>query len=219
MKTHRLALLLAGTTILLSASGCQTGNKAVTFVKPPAPQNYFSSEAIGIPIRRVALLPIYNDKYPAEQLRVLDAAFSAELTKKSIFEVVPVGRSSMESFFGQGQLASVENLPPDLLEKLRDRYGVDGIIFTDITHYSPYRPLAIGVRAKLVDATSGEIRWAFDHIFDSGNPVIAQAAKVYQSRYNLDSLPLPSDGGTVLISPTRFAKFVANQTYVSLAKE
>jgi hypothetical protein len=219
MRNFALVALIAGAALPLLLGGCQTGKKAVTFVKTPPPQNYFSGEPIGIPMRRIALLPIYNDKYPAEQLRVLDAAFNAELTKKSIFEVVPVSRSAMESLFGQRQLASVENLPSDLLEKLRERYGVDGIVFTDITHYSAYRPLAIGVRAKLVDATSGEIRWAFDYMFDSGNPAIAQAAKVYQTRYNLDSLPLPSDGGTVLISPTRFAKFVANQTYVSLTKQ
>jgi hypothetical protein len=215
MRLARLAALAAGIAITLLATGCQTG-KAVTFVRPPTPQNYFSGEPVGIPIRRVALLPIFNDKYPAEELRVLDTAFNAELTKKSIFEVVPVSRASMESFFGERQVNSVENLPANLLDKLRERYGVDGILFTDITHYSPYRPLAIGVRAKLVDAKSGEIRWAFDYLFDSGNPAMAQAAKVYQARYNLDNQPLASDGGTVLISPARFAKFVANQTYVSL---
>lgn len=211
--------LLAGAILPLLHGGCQTGKKPFATAKPPPPENYFSGEAIGIPIRRVALLPLYNDKYAAEQLRVLDSAFNAELTKKSIFEVVPVSRSAMESLFGHRQFASVEDLPSNLMEKLRERYGVDGIVFTDITHYSPYRPLAIGVRAKLVDATSGEIRWAFDYIFDSGNPTIAQAAKLYQKKDNLDSLPLPSDGGTVLISPTRFAKFVANQTYVSLTNK
>lgn len=215
MPTPFFALFGAALAALV-LTGCQTGKKAVTFVKPPPPQNYFSGEPIGIPIRRVALLPIFNDKYPQEQLRELDAAFGAELTKKSIFEVVSVSRSSMEGFFGQRQLASVENLPADLLAKLRERYGVDGIVFTDITHYSPYRPLAIGVRAKLLDASSGEIRWAFDYIFDSGNPTIAQAAKTYQARFGRDNLPLAGDGGTVLISPARFAKFVANQTYVSL---
>lgn len=214
----RVAMMALAILPLLTG-GCAFGKKQFVGVKPSTPENYFSGEPIGIPIRRVALLPIYNDKYPAEQLRVLDSAFNAELTKKSIFEVVPVSRSSMESFFGHRQLASVEDLPANLLEKLRERYGVDGIVFTDITHYSAYRPLAIGVRAKLIDATSGEIRWAFDYIFDSGNPAIAEAAKVYQKKDNIDSLPLRSDGGTVLISPTRFAKFVANQTYVSLTNK
>jgi hypothetical protein len=202
--------------VALGLGGCQTGKRAVTFVRPPPPQNYFSGEIEGIPIRRVALLPLFNDKYPAEQLRELDAAFNSELTKKSIFEVVPVSRSAMEGLFGQRQLVSVENLPAGLLEKLRERYGVDGILFTDITHYSPYRPVAIGVRAKLVDASNGEVRWAFDYIFDSGNPAIAKAAQTYQTKFNDDHLPLPSDGGAVLLSPNRFAKFVANQTYVSL---
>jgi len=210
------AWLAVGMWAVLLA-GCQVGTKSATFVRPTAPQNYFSGEPVGYPFRRVALLPIFNDKYPAENLRVLDAAFNTELTKKSVFEVVPISRSAMESLFGERQLNSVENLPADLMAKLRDRYGVDGILFTDITHYSPYRPISIGVRAKLIDASSGEVRWAFDYLFDSGNPGIAAAAKTYQVRFNQDNQPLPSDGGAVLISPTRFAKFVANQTYVSLS--
>jgi hypothetical protein len=218
MRLWLPAALVVGAALLLP--GCEMfQKKPVHFVKPPPPQNYFSSEPVGIPIRRVALLPIFNEKYPQEQMRELDSAFNAELTKKSLFEVVPVSRAAMENNFGVRQLASVENLPPDLLTKLRDRYGVDGIIFTDITHYSPYRPVAIGVRTKLVDASSGDIRWAFDYIFDTGNPSIAQSAKAYQARFGNDSQPLQGDGGTILLSPSRFAKFVANQTYVSLTKQ
>ncbi len=215
---RRAALVVAwGFAVLFG--GCQTTKKATAFVHSPTPQNYFSGEPVGYPIRRVALLPIFNDKYPAENLRVLDSAFNTELTKKSLFEVVPISRSSLESLFGERQLNSVENLPPDLMAKLRDRYGVDAILFTDITHYSPYRPISVGVRAKLIDAASGEIRWAFDYLFDSGNPAIAVAAKTYQTRFNQDNQPLPGDGGAVLISPTRFARFVANQTYVSLGQK
>ena len=92
---HRsLVWFFAGVTVSLLFGGCQLGKKAVTFVKPLPPQNYFSGEPIGIPMRRVGLLPIYNDKYPIEQLRVLDAAFNAELTKKSIFEVSLTRQSS-----------------------------------------------------------------------------------------------------------------------------
>ena len=127
-------------TVALLCAGCQMGKKVTAFVRPPPPQNYFSGEALGYPFRRVAMLPLFNDKYPAEYLQVLDAAFNSELTKKSLFEVVPISRSSMESIFGERQLNSVENLPADLLDKLRTRYGVDGLLFTDIAHYSPYRP-------------------------------------------------------------------------------
>jgi len=213
MKHRVLVLALLGAAF---GAGCQTIKPAGVFVGPPSPQNFFSGEPVGYPFRRVALLPIFNEKYPTESVRVLDSAFNAELTKKSLFEVVPVSQASLEKLFGDRQLSSVENLPANLLEKLRERYGVDGILFTDITHYSPYRPISIGVRAKLIDATSGDIRWAFDYLFDSGNPGIAAGAKTYQAKLNQDNQPLPGDGGTVLISPTRFAKYVANQTYVSL---
>ena len=215
MIRRGITVLTAVLTVLLS--GCESMKK-VAIIPPPPPQNYFSP-AQGVAMRRVALLPACSEKYPGEFLRDVDAALNAELTKKSIFEVVPVTRPQLEALVGHRQISSVEALPAHLLEKLRATYAVDGVVLTDVTSYSPYRPVSIGLRAKLVDASNGAIRWAFDYIFDSGNPAVAEAAKIYQRQFNSDALPVPSDGGTALISPGRFAKYVANQTYASLKNE
>lgn len=167
-------------------------------------------------MRRVALLPLWNENLSGEYLRDVDAAFSAELTKKAVFEVVPVTRAQMESICGERQLSSVEVLPAEALARLRARFAVEGVIFTDLTSFSPYRPLSMGVRAKLIDVATGQIRWAFDYIYDTGNASVAAAAKKFQLQYSNEHQPLTGDGGSILLSPGRFAKYVANETYGSL---
>lgn len=167
-------------------------------------------------MRRVALLPLWNEKLPGEYLRDVDAAFNSELTKRTLFEVVPITRAQLESICGERQLSSVETLPSEALARLRTHFAVEGVLFTDLTSFSPYRPLSMGVRAKLIDAANGQIRWAFDYIFDTGNASVAAAAKKFQVQFSNEHQPLTTDGGSILLSPSRFAKYVASETYGSL---
>lgn len=215
-STRRLVALVAA-GLSMAFGGCAAVHHALT--PPPRPQNYTAPPVEGKTLRRVALLPLWSEKLPGDYLRELDAAFSAELTKMALFEVVPVSRGQMEGAFGERQLASIDALPAGALSSLRTRFAVDGVIFTDLTHFSPYRPVSMAVRAKLVDASNGEIRWAFDHVYDSGNAAVAESAKRFQLRYTNEHQPLRSDGGTILLSPSRFAKYVASQTYASLRPE
>ena len=208
-----VALVVAGFSLLLS--GCITMPYAL--VRPP--QNYTAPPTERAPLRRIALLPLWSEKLPGDYLRELDAAFSTELTKMALFEVVPVSRGQMEAAFGERQLASIDALPAKTLSSLREQFAVDGVVFTDLTHFSPYRPLSMAVRAKLVDATTGEIRWAFDYVYDTGNTGVAEAAKKFQRHHTNEHQPLSSDGGTILLSPSRFAKYVASQTYAGLRPE
>jgi hypothetical protein len=96
---------------------------------------------------------------------------------------------------------------------------VEGVLFTDLTSFSPYRPLSMGIRAKLVDVATGKIRWAFDYVYDTGHGSVATAAKKFQMQYSNEHQALTSDGGSILLSPSRFAKYVASETYASLLAE
>lgn len=209
-------LLLCAFAVLLA--GCATKARPLA-PAPPPPQNYFSPDMHGAQMRRVALLPLFNSRFPDHYIDALDQTFESELTKKALFEVVSVSRGEMETLFGRRQVESTENLPANSLDKLRRHFGVEGVLFTDLTHFSPYRPVSMGVRTKLVDAATGRIRWAFDYVFDTGNSSVAEAAKRYQLLYSDQRLPLTTDGGSILLSPARFAKYVASETYASLTHE
>ena len=206
--------------LALFPSGCATLKMAIAPPPPPAPlPNYFSPATSGEQLRRVALLPLHSEAYPDQYMRRLDATFHAELTKKALFEVVPVSRAELEAIFGERQFSSTDELPADALKRLRERCGVDGVLFTDLTHFSPYRPVSMGVRTKLVAVSTGQIRWAFDYVFDAGNSSVAEAAKRFQVACSNEHQPLTTDGGSILLSPARFAKYVANETYASLRQE
>ena len=217
MRRHRVHHALAAILAVLSG-GCATLKQAGVPVAPP-PQNFFAPATPGEQLRRVALLPMHSGTFPDQYVRALDAAFLSELSKRGLFEVVPVSRAQMEALFGERQFSSTEILPADVLTRLREQCGVDGVLFTDLTHFSPYRPVSMGVRTKLLAASTGQIRWAFDYVFDAGNATVAEAAKRFQIACSNEHQPLTTDGGSILLSPTRFAKYVANETYASLRQE
>ena len=211
---RRLAL---ATILAVVCGGCETLKWKRTEVAVAAPpQSYLAPGSAPGQFRRVALLPMHSGNFPDQYVRTLDAAFLSELSKRRLFEVVPVSRAQMESLFGERQFSSTETLPADALARMQERCGVDGVLFTDLTHFSPYRPVSMGVRTKLVAVKTGQICWAFDTVFDAGNAAVAEAAKRFQMTYSNEHQPLTSDGGSILLSPTRFAKYVASETYASL---
>jgi len=204
--------------VALLTAGCKTHSVLPPRPRPDAPQNWFLPTVGGRVMRRVALLPVYHHRFPAESLRDLDSAFNSELSKKTVFEVVPVSRAQMEELIGLREVSSVDKVPGDLFRKLKDHFGVDGVMFTDVTHYSPYRPVAVGVRSKLVDIELGRIHWASDVLYDSSNSGVAAAAREYQKVLGRDNFPVEGDGGTILLSPRMFAQFAAYANYSSLKR-
>lgn len=216
MKQLKFFLFLAVLTSLLT--GCQSGRQTTVRSRPDAPQNWFLPTNPGRLIRRVAMLPVYHARIPGEVLKDIDTALVAELSKKAVFEVVPLSRAEMEGLIGVREISSVERVPGDLFRKLQEQYGVEGVMLTDLTHYSPYRPVSVGVRSKLVDIESGRIHWASDVLLDSSNSGVAAAAREYQKVLCRDNFPIQGDGGTVLMSPRLFVKFAAYSNYISLQK-
>ena len=210
------ALLFCAAIAILWLAGCATAQKLACKSSPPVPSFHAESAGEGTAMRRVAVLPLSCEMPLGASLGQLDMAFNEELTKTTMFEVVPVSRDVLEARFGRKQFSSVEALPGELLAKLRADFVVDGVLFTDLTHYHPYRPLAIGVRSKLVDAQSGQLRWAFDHLFDTGNSDTAKAAQRYYLENTRPNYPVAPDGTAALQSPSRFSKYVAWEAFRSL---
>ena len=210
---------LAFVLSLTLLAGCATKKEKIKPPPPPpAAENYFSNPSRGQPMRRVAVLPLNAPQVPPETMREVTAAFNSELNKKALFEVAPVSQSELETMCGERQLSSVEQIPGELPGKLRQKLGAEGVLLIDITHFNSYRPVSIGVRAKLIDISNGQIRWAFDYVFDAGHPAVAEAAKKFQVQYADQRQSIPDDGGSILLSPARFSKYVAAQTFASLQK-
>lgn len=205
-------------SVALLLMGCESTRRTVLCQPAPPLPSYHDLQA-GVPIKRVAILPLSFDAQNGNFTRDLDASFNAELTKTSMFEVVVISRAQMEALFGRQQYSSVGELPGNFLAQLGPHLGVDAVLFTDITHYFPYQPISIGVRSRLIDVRSGDTRWAFDYLFDSGKPAVAQAARQFFLAYTQTNKPIADEGDSVLQSPLRFSRYVAWETYRSLVNK
>lgn len=182
------------------------------------PSNVFAlSDEIQQNINRVALLPIYNNYYARNILEPLDRSFNMELGQMQLFEVVTVSENDLKELFGASQFDSTQRLPHDFFSKIKAYYNADAVMFVDLTSYKPYKPMVMGIRAKLVSTENVTILWSFESIYDAGDTRVAMGARRYQRQFDTQSYPLNSPV-SVLQSPRKFSKYVAYTTFRTLKK-
>jgi len=183
------------------------------------PVNVKGIAKIPADVRRVIVLPVAGGPALTEDtLLKLDAICQGELNRTARFEVVPLSRNALAEITGVRQISSVDKLPAVLIDKLfniYNSYGADAVLFVDVTTYTAYPPLVLGLRTKLARVTDGEIIWAADNVFAAAEPAVANSARHH-------ALALGSDRGqvnlshTILQNPQRFAGYVAAATFLTL---
>ena len=106
-------------------------------------------------------------------------------------------------------------LPETLLADIETATGANGILFVDLHSYRAYKPLALGIRAKLVNAKSTDFLWAIDEIFDAGQANVILAANQFQRGGQVNNISARTSGSATA-SPRVFAKYVANSIFSTL---
>ena len=211
-----LALLYVGLGLIFSGCRHADRDKIVRKAIPHVPSNIHSVDHLPGNFKRVVVLPCHHE--PEDELLVeyVDSVFRQELTKRRAFEPVFLSRTELHRMIGKTQLTPQDKLPENFLARLLARHpGVDGVMFLEIFGYRAYKPLALGVRGKLVDLRSGDFIWAIDETFDAGNASVISAAEIFQQRDQVTTFSRHSHG-SVLSSPRAFAKYVADATFGTL---
>ena len=213
-RTLQGALLFVS---LLAVTGCEM-DPSIAMNRHPASPNVQLRNVYRPPLDgrviRVAVLPLSGDVQPPDALHEMDRTFLAEFNKTQMFEGIEVTRSEMVELTRQEQFSSVEPIPSELISALRQKYDVEAVLFIDITHYRPYRPIAMSVRTKLVSLGNQGVLWAIDSTFDSQEPGVAAAARKFSRVTDQNQMvPLAADSSGVLLSPSRFARFVAREIF------
>ncbi len=184
-----------------------------------APANVNGAAMIPADIRRVLVLPVAGGNLLTEESRdSLDNVIRTELTRTAKFEVVSLPRQALINLTGSREFSSVEKLPAVFLEKiltLHNAYGADAILFVDVTAYSPYTPLVLGLRTKLARASNSEIIWATDNIFSASEPAVANSARRHAEKLGMDR-GRTNLSHTILQNPERYAGYVAAATFATL---
>jgi hypothetical protein len=187
--------------------GCAGPNDAERQGSPQVQLTNSRGRPLPATTRRVLMLPLHIIQVSGEPQRELDAIFETELNKHLRFEVVRMSRSDLAGLIQREDIGATEKFPAAALEVIRQRYAPDAILFTDITSYRPYRPMAIGVRARLLDARSMSELWAVDSTLDAAHEEVQRAATLGSAE---------GHAGLVLQSPRAFAGFVAQQVFATL---
>lgn len=206
---------------LLALAGCNTPTTlpelADTLDPKPgyAPANYRGDARLPADLHRVAVLPVHGgDLAEEESVQALDTVLAAALQQQMRFEVVLVSREDCRRLFGATDFSSVGALPHGFLEKIADRYAVDAVLFTDLTVYQAYQPMALGFRAKLAGTRDVRMVWAFDEVFSAEDPRLRLSIRARSRTATASALvdPVPA----ILQSPARFGAVAAELMFNTL---
>jgi len=183
------------------------------------PRNVYR-HAVELPgeLRRLAVLPLTAadpGSIGEAGRESLEPILRAELGKTRIFELVLVSPEQLQKWTGRPQWTAEEPLPPDFGDRLREAFGCDGVLFSQLTVYRPYGPLAVGWNLKLVDARQPRIWWSADEVFDAGDPPVANSARRYYHRHVLEKSAL-AESRSILESPRRFAQYTVDALLATL---
>jgi len=182
------------------------------------PRNYVGESILPRSVRRVILLPVDGGQFAdAETCEYLDRIFANALEHQLRFEVVPLSREECAQSFGSPSVASTDALPHDFLQGLGTKYAAQAVMFVDITAFEAYRPLGIGIRAKLATVADRRLIWSFDETFSCLDPTVVNGLRHYYAQGTQKGSPIDMSSDA-LDSPRQFAAYAANATFGTLPR-
>ncbi len=216
---RRARLFFCG-LVLFQSIGCASP-KASFFHKPKekqyfTPTNFSGDTRLPVNLHRVILLPVSGGSIvPPETAATIEEIFVTELQKQLRFEVVRLTRADCQRRFGAPDFSSVGALPHDFLAILGHDFAADAVLFVDVTSYRGFRPLILGVRAKLATVEQTRLIWSFDEIFAADDPAVGSSVRRYYGSADPSGIPIDAGHGG-LQSPGKFAAYVAAATFNTL---
>lgn len=165
---------------------------------------------------RVALLELNNlSGYPQIALEVTNALYPA-VQKEQRFGLTVVQQDnpawrdlqeSMDSLQAMRQLSTV-----------REMLQCNGLLLGTVTQYQPYPHMVLALRLKLIDLTDGQLIWALEQVWDSGDKSVQKRIEKY-SKQQLRSEHTPLGRELVVVSSLNFCRFVAYEVAATLRQE
>ncbi|MDO8302912.1 MAG: hypothetical protein Q7T18_06710, partial [Sedimentisphaerales bacterium] len=157
-------------------------------------------------IGRVAIIEIDNaSTHPEISADMTNALFGA-VQKRHVFGLTFVHQSDP---LCKGPLVEEnKSYTFEQLAMLRKNLKSDAILLGEVTQYSPYPRLAIGLRLKLIDLRDGTLIWALEQFWDSIDKQVEKRTESYfktQIRSGFD----PIEYRMALVSSHMFLNFVA----------
>lgn len=203
-----------------SLAGCTIGTpRDLVRGSSYRPENVFTiTNTLPVNLRRVVVLPLVCDENNydlAEACAALAPVLQGQLVKTKKFEIVSSDAAFLKNRAGRAEWTGEETLPPELFSLLRESSGCDAVLFSRLTVFRAYPPMAVGWRVRLVDAQTGRTIWAADEVFDAGQSKVENGARRHQltQERNLTGAP---DEWFIANSPSKFAEYTAASLLATL---
>jgi hypothetical protein len=146
---------------------------------------YTNGLALPASVKRVLVLPLAHETLPmdlASGCEILDPVLQSELIKTKKFELVTITPAELRNLTGQASWTGTEELPANFFSSLQRVYGCDAVLFCQLTTFHAYAPLSAGWRMKLVEASTQNMIWAADIVYDASDSVVAKDAQQFQKQ-------------------------------------
>jgi hypothetical protein len=206
------AMALVVSFVFMAVSGCASPRIERAFDDRPVPgqgyriKNFFAVDQLPADLRRVAVLPVFVGEDHVFDRDRFDELVESQLRRAGRFEIIVVDQSVLRNKTGRSQIAVSEQIPVSLVRHLQTK-GVDGVFQLSITEFSPYRPFALGVHARLFPLGEPKAIWAVDELFSSSDQKVVNSARHY-ALSSQNKRPPYGDSYAALRGPFLFSKFV-----------
>jgi len=180
---------------------------------------YLRTNALPAQLRRVAVLPLVSvssSGYLVTGVETLAPLIPAELEKCKRFEVIQVSSDELKQWTGKASWRADEPLSAEFFARVSDATGCDAVLFSQLTRYAPYQPVAVGWKFSLVAVPPAgpltaailkeKVLWCADEVLDAGEPGVSNAAKDYYGQHMRNEAP-SADASTILSSPVEFGQY------------
>lgn len=162
---------------------------------------------------RVALVEFENrSPFPDVSKDVAETLYVA-LQKKQRFGITAVAQA--DPAWRSMQIGSGGPITSEQCMSMRQVLQCDAVLTGIVTEYRPFPHLMIGLRLRLVDLTDGQLVWAVEQVWDSGDRATEARIKKYLKAQTRSPRGSMADQ-LMVISSLNFMKFVAYEVSQTL---
>ena len=182
---------------------------------------YETPEGLESHIKRVAMMPLTSGRGNRNAERgvpQMQAVLTEEFSRNRIFDIVTVTPDRSQRIFGRRAIYADEPLPHDFLQILQRETGCQAVLFTELTTFRAYPPVALGWKIHLFDLESEKLIWAVDEVFDGGQSPVANSLRRH-IRKNHSTHNSAATEILVLDSPREMARYSLSELIPTLVKK
>lgn len=175
----------------------------------------------------VAVMPLApgrGDRWTEQGVELMQQILTEELARFDLFEAITITPAKLHALTGTEQVRPHDFLPnkfPTIiaaLDKQRtDRKVCDAVLFCEIDTFRPYPPLAVGWKFRLFNLETGELVWAFDEVFNSGDPRVNNSVRRYMRTQRMTHMDVFRDS-LVVDSPRVLARYSLTEALETMRK-